>query len=74
MIKALAKKVLGRLVNNENPYSKTQQATCAALPGGVVTFLCLGLDQPAEIQIVGYASAALTAYLLWYKDKNDKAD
>lgn len=71
MIKSIGKKVLGRFVNN-NPYSKTQQATCAALPGAVVTFLCLGIDQPGEIQVVGYGAAVLTAFLLFYKDKNDK--
>ena len=70
---AILKRLKARLLNDTNPFSKTQQATCAALPAGVVSFLCLINNDSAALEFVGYIFAALSAYLVWYKDKRDRA-
>ncbi len=67
----ILKRLKARLVNDSNPYSKTQQATCAALPTAVVSFLCLINNDSQLLEVIGYLFAAATAFLVWYKDKRD---
>ncbi len=68
---AILRRLKGRLVNDTNPFSKTQEATCAALPVGVVSFLCLTNNESQFFELTGYVFAGLAVYLLWYKDKRD---
>ena len=66
------RRLKSRLVNTDNPFSKTQEATCAAIPAGVVSFLCLVNNESRFFELTGYVFAGFAVYLLWYKDKRDK--
>ncbi len=66
------RRLKSRLVNTDNPFSNTQQATCAAIPAGVVSFLCLINNDSLFLEFVGYLFGAAAVILVWYKDKRDK--